>query len=162
MLLRLTYHLFSARRRRSGVVISRLGVVTLRQVTVLSQEDNELLQTSERISTYSEMYRGTGSTDICPRILLQKGHTKYTIKSGLGVSYIYSELESTVLFTSGVKNSSNSVQLLQRYYNIQTQSKLGTENISIISVIGSLSLSQPSLFQKLCFKFILKQQCHAP
>ena len=37
-----------------------------------------------------------------------------------------------------------------------------TQSQSASPVIGSLSLSQPSLFQKNCCKFILQQQCRAP
>ena len=49
-----------------------------------------------------------------------------------GAQYIHSSyLESAGLFTSGVKFSSNSVQPLQRYYNIQAHSNVGTENLNL-------------------------------
>ena len=41
-----------------------------------------------------------------------------------------SYLGSIGLFTYSVKFSFNSVELLQRYYNIQTHSKIGMENPS--------------------------------
>ena len=40
-------------------------------------------------------------------------------------------LKSTGLFTPGMKFSSNSVQPLQRYYNIQAHSNIGTENLNL-------------------------------
>ena len=54
--------------------------------------------------------------------------------SGLGGSHtsiLTPYLKSTGLFTPGVKFSSNSVQLLQRYYNIQAHSNVGMENLNL-------------------------------
>ena len=50
---------------------------------------------------------------------------------GSNASILTSYLEFAGLFIPGVKFSSNSVQPLQRYYNIQTQSKLGMENLNL-------------------------------
>ena len=47
---------------------------------------------------------------------------------GSRTSIVTSYLESAGFFTPGVKFSSNSVKPLQRYYSIQTGSKVGTEN----------------------------------
>ena len=50
---------------------------------------------------------------------------------GSHTSILTPYLKSTGLFTPGVKFSSNSVQPLQRYYNIQAHSNVGTENLNL-------------------------------
>ena len=50
---------------------------------------------------------------------------------GSHTSILTPYLKSTGLFTPGVKFSSNSVQPLQRYYNIQAHCNVGTENLNL-------------------------------
>ena len=46
-------------------------------------------------------------------------------------SILNSYTEYRRLFTHSVKFSSNSVQPMQRYYNIQARSNVGTENLNL-------------------------------
>ena len=48
---------------------------------------------------------------------------------GSQIPILTAYLESEGFFTASVKLSSNSVQPLLRYYNLQTHSKVGTENL---------------------------------
>ena len=60
---------------------------------------------------------------------------KVNLKGCLGwgshTSILTPYLESTGLFTPGVKFSSNSVHPLLRYYNIQAHSNVRTENLNL-------------------------------
>ena len=58
-------------------------------------------------------------------------HLKVVWVGGSHTSILTPYLKSTGLFTPGVKFSTNSVQPLQRYYNIQGHCHVGTENLNL-------------------------------
>ena len=64
----------------------------------------------------------------CARQTIIKISLKVVWFEGSRTSILTSYLESAGLFTPGVKFSTYSVKPLPRYYSIQTDSKVGTEN----------------------------------